>query len=207
MKCPDCTYQIPLDLEQCPHCGRPALFSNVREVEQPDEIESVHERYRQVTAAIAGRGCGAVANAFERATSASCAVIGRSIEEARRLAKADNQGYATFWSLLDAGVRLPEGDHWERLRGLADFELFRNNRDKIRFAALSLNGKCLEHYGEVALQLDERMIEHRATVFEENSAIFFERKRRQGQEPRTRRDTAPAGATAASSRSPSMGRS
>jgi hypothetical protein len=134
-------------------------------------------------AVAAGRGAAATATEFETAAAGSSAVIARPIEEALRLAKSDDQGYATFYALLHAGVRLPEGGRWTRLRGLADSELFGTYRDRIRFAALSLDGTSLPHYGEVCLELNDRMIAHRATVFEENSAVFFERERRKGNEP------------------------
>jgi hypothetical protein len=83
----------------------------------------------------------------------------------------------SFWDLLHAGVRVPDGSRWTWLRGLADWALFTSYRDKIRFASLSVDGACLPHYGEVSLELSENMIAHRATVFEENSAVFFDRHR------------------------------
>ncbi len=183
MNCPACTHEIPADLDRCPHCARPAHFPNVRQVAQPAEIDAVEQRYRHAVAEAAGRGCAGPAHAFESAVATSRAVIGRSFEEAHRLATADNQGYAPFWKLLHAGVRLPDADRWNRLRGQADTELFGQFRDHIRFAALSLDGACLAHYGAVSLELKEDMIAHRATVFEENSAVFFERKRQRGEEP------------------------
>lgn len=183
MDCPDCTHEIPADLAQCPHCARPAHFPNVRQAVQLAEIDAVEQRYQRAMADAAARGCADPARAFESAAGTSRAVIGRSFEEARRLATGDHQGYASFWKLLHAGVRLPDGDRWNRLRGLADTELFGAFRDHIRFAALSLDGACLAHYGAVSLELSEAMIAHRATVFEENSAVFFERKRRLGEEP------------------------
>ncbi len=155
----------------------------MRQAGQPAEIHAVELRYQRAMSDAAGRGCANPARAFESAVATSRAVIGRSFEEARRLATADNQGYAPFWKLLHAGVRLPDDDRWNRLRGQADTELFGQFRDHIRFAALSLDGACLAHYGAVSLELKEDMIAHRATVFEENSAVFFERKRQRGEEP------------------------
>ncbi len=141
------------------------------------------ERYQRAVTEAAARDCADPARAFESTVAGSRAVIGRSIEEARRLATGDDHGYASYWMLLHAGVRLPEGGRWDRLRGLADWELFGSFREHIRFASLSLDGACLSHYGAVSLELSETMIAHRATVFEENSAVFFERKRRIGEEP------------------------
>lgn len=183
MNCPFCTHDVPAVLDHCPHCARPAFFPNVRQVEEPVEIAAVEQRYQRALADSAASGCGAVAGAFEAKAATAQAVIGRPIEEALRLAKADDQAYASYYELLHAGVRLPTGSRWDRLRGIADTELFGTYRDKVRFAALALDGAWLPHYGAVALELKEPMIAHRATVFEENSAVFFERRRTLGEEP------------------------
>jgi hypothetical protein len=100
-----------------------------------------------------------------------------------RLATADDQAYASYYELLHAGVRLPSGEQWDRLRGLADVELFGSYRDKIRFAALSADGSWLTHYGSVAFFLSEAMIAHRTTIFVENSALYFKKQRQLGNEP------------------------
>jgi hypothetical protein len=183
VNCPECTFVVPDALDRCPHCGRPALFPNVRKAEDATEVEAVERRYFEAIARARGRGCETAAKEFEATVATSQAVISRSIEESLRLAKADSEAYATFYELLHAGVRLPDGDHWTRLRGLADWELFGPAQNHIRFAALSADGECLPGYGDVSLQLAESMIAHRATVFEENSAVFFERQRREGHEP------------------------
>lgn len=164
-------------LDHCPHCAMPLLFPNVEQVEEPDELAKVEQFYRDAVTALDQRGCMLIAQAFEAKAAATRAVIGRPIEEALRLAKADDQAYASFWELLHAGVRLPDDERWTWLRGVADSALFTSYRDKIRFAALSVDGACLPHYGEVSLELKESMIAHRATVFKENSAVFFDKKR------------------------------
>jgi hypothetical protein len=73
-------------------------------------------------------------------------------------------------------MQLPENDRWNRLRGIADTILFGDlNKQQIRFAALSLDGLGLESYGDCSMTLRRDMIEHRATVFEENSVMFMKR--------------------------------
>jgi hypothetical protein len=183
MNCSECQHPVAEQLDHCPHCGRPALFPNVRQVEDPAEVDALDQRHANAVADTKTRGCEDAANKFEAAAAAAQAIIARPIEEALRLASADDQAYATYYELLHSGLRLPTGNRWDRLRQLADTELFGSIRGKIRFAALSVDGASLSHYGEVALQLAEPMIEHRATVFEENSAVFFERQRRMGIEP------------------------
>lgn len=183
MDCPDCKNHIPAAMPQCPHCGRPGYPPNLREASEPHEIDAVVTRYEKALAKAEGRGCGDVARHFEILAANAQAIIGRSVEEAQRLATSDNEGYAPFWKLLHAGVRFPASPRWDRLRGLADWELFGAARDEMRFAALSSDGSWAKNYGAVALELAEAMIAHRATVFEENSALFFERCRRNGEEP------------------------
>jgi hypothetical protein len=46
----------------------------------------------------------------------------------------------------------------------------------LHYAALSLDGVGLESYGECTVTLREEMVFHRASCFEENSALIFEEK-------------------------------
>lgn len=184
MDCPHCTYPVSDQATQCPHCGRPALaYPNVTAASRPDEVDALTHRYEQAAAAATTMVGPSLVAELEAAVSASRAVIARPIDEALRLARSDQEAYASFYELLHAGVRLPDNGKWTRLRGLSDWELFGPARDQVRFAALSLDGLSLPTYGDVAMELAEPMIAHRATVFEENSAVYFERQRKAGNEP------------------------
>lgn len=175
--CGRCANDLPDTADHCPHCAWPLSFPNVRRVERPEEVSKLEQRYDGAVKDLERRGCADIARKFVAKAAATRAVIGRPVEEALRLAKSDEQAYASYWDLLHAGVRIPGGSRWDWLRGVADGALFKSYRDKIRFASLSVDGACLPHYGEVSLELSEPMIAHRATVFEENSAIFFDRHR------------------------------
>jgi hypothetical protein len=96
MNCPDCTYEIPTELAHCPHCARPAHFPNVRQASRPEEIDAVDGRYQRAVTEVAARDCADPARTFESAVAGSRAVIGRSIEEARRLATGDDRGHASY---------------------------------------------------------------------------------------------------------------
>jgi len=72
-------------------------------------------------------------------------------------------------------VKLPDGAPWDPLRRLADEALFSGYKEKIRFAALSLDGLGLPHYGECTLVLREELIAHRASLLEDNSALLMKR--------------------------------
>ena len=101
-----------------------------------------------------------------------------------RLLSSDNELYASFYDLVGMGARRPEDTVIELRRLITDDILFPHYRDKIRFAALSLDGRGATRWGECSLVLREKTIEDRTTVFEENS-VGFTRKRKLGVEKPT----------------------
>jgi hypothetical protein len=139
------------------------------------EQQALSQRYDAAMALAATRNCVPCILAFEEKLAGSRAVLNRPIPETERLASSDKQLYATFYGLLEAEVRLPYGDKWDRLRRIADEALFPGYKEKIRFAALTLNGRGLFRFGECSLVLREDMIAHRASLFEENSTLFLKR--------------------------------
>jgi hypothetical protein len=175
LSCASCGHPVPLDWNLCPHCARPSLYPNVRAAEQETEREALAERHRLAVQDAEASGCGEVVRSFEAATGASHAVLSRSLGEVERLANSDRQLYATYYQLLEAEVKLPDGEVWDRLRRLADEALFPNFKERIRFGALSIDGTGLPGYGEWTLVLRDEMIAHRASLLEDNSALLMER--------------------------------
>jgi hypothetical protein len=174
--CNYCKNKIPPSVTVCPHCGRPSLFPNVEAAEADDERAALEVRYQSAQAEGAARGVDSILKDFESALANSSAVIARSVTETQRLATSDHELYATYYQLIGAGVKVPEGSKWDILRVAADAALFPNYKEQIRFAALSLDGAGLFNYGECLLVLKEEMIAHRASVFEENSVTFMGHK-------------------------------
>jgi len=174
-KCTHCGNNIPLSAERCPHCALPGIFPNVRAAEQVEEQEALNKRYQESLQRAASSSCEQVAKDFETALLDSQAVIARSLLDASRLVSSDKQLYATFYQLVEAGVRLPSGSKWDPLREVADSALFPGYKKQVHFAALSLDGWGLSNYGDCFLVLRNQMIGHRASVFEENSVIFMEK--------------------------------
>jgi len=175
LPCKDCGLPVPLGRSDCPHCGRPSLFPNVQAAELDGEQSALAARYRAAIEDAESRGCGEVLRAFESAAGAAQAVLTRPFADVERLASSDRQLQPTYYQLLEAEARLPYGDRWDKLRRLADAALFPGYEKDIRFAALSLDGTGLPSYGECSLVLREDMIAHRASVFDENSALLMER--------------------------------
>lgn len=160
-------------LDQCPHCGA-AAFPHVRLADLPEECRALEQRYREASEEAENRGCGHLVRDLENALSRSEATIARSELETARMVSGDTQLYATFYQLIEAGVRVPEGNKWDLLRSQADTLLFGElYKKEIRFAALTLDGVGLSNYGDYSWIIKENMIANRSTVFEENSALFM----------------------------------
>lgn len=72
-------------------------------------------------------------------------------------------------------MRVPDDDKWDALRRGTDEALFPGQKEKIRFAALTLDVVGVLNYGACQMTLRTPMIAHRASVFEENTAVFMEK--------------------------------
>lgn len=174
--CPDCTNEIPQPAERCPHCGRPGYFWNVISANDVDERAALERRYQAAKADAVSRGADGCLQDFENAVAGSKTVIVRPYHDVLRLATSTRQVYGTYYQQIEADVRLPDGDKWDTLREIADTVLFPKYKKDIRFGALSLDGIGVLNYGTCSITLRDEMISHRASVFEENSAVFVERR-------------------------------
>lgn len=170
--CDHCTYGIPAAAERCPHCALPGLFPNMRAATRSENVAMVEARYHAAVMASKATGREVEVRAFEVALESSVVVIGRSLNEVERLAASDRQGYSTYYQLIEGETRIPDADKWDKLRRIADTTVFPGYEDKIRFAALSLDGVSILSYGDCFLVCSDKMIRHRATVFEENTTMF-----------------------------------
>jgi len=174
--CRGCGYEIPLFRNFCPHCGRHTdWFPNVWAAQSPSEVAALEQRYKRVWQDAASRGASIAVEGFEVAITRSKAVIARPFRELDRLASSDKELFYSYYKLLGAEVRLPHGNQWDNLRSVADEVLFPGYKGEIRFAALSLDGLGLSSYGDCSFVLRDDMIAHRASVFEENSAVFLKK--------------------------------
>jgi hypothetical protein len=173
--CPDCTNEIPQPANWCPHCGRPGHHWNVINANQADERAALQDRYDAAKADALVRGVDVAVQDFETAVGTSKAVLARSVEEVQRLATSNRQLYATYYQLIEDGLKLPDNDEWNVARATTDTVLFPDYKQHIRFAALSLDGVGLSSFGSCSIELRDEMIAHRASVFDENSVLFMER--------------------------------
>lgn len=175
--CEFCRSPLPRSASVCVHCGRPGLYPNVEDAGDPAERAALDRRYQTAHSESASRGAGQALKDFEAAAANSKAVLARSPGDLMRLANSDHDLFATYYQLRKAGIRLPAGDQWDYRRSVADDALFPGYKEQITFAVLSLDGTGLSNYGSCSIVLRSELIEHRASVFEENSVIFTERHR------------------------------
>lgn len=173
--CAECKNDILQPANCCTHCGRPGIFWNVIDADKADERAALRLRYDAAKADALARGADAAVEDFETAISKSTAVLARSVEEVQRLANSSRQVYATYYQLIEAGLKLPDNDEWNSAREITDTVLFPHYKEQIRFAALSLDGVGLSTFGDCSIEFRDEMIAHRASVFDENSVLFMER--------------------------------
>ena len=174
--CNFCGHGLPRGPSSCPHCGQPGRYQNVDDAGAGEEQVALDLRYRSAVADSAARGAEDRLKDFEMAVGKSKAVISRPLDFLQPLAQSDNVLYATYYKLMQAEVRLPEGGKWDILRAVTDEALFTGFKEEIRFAALSLDGVGIFNYGPCSITLREEMISHRASAFEENSVLFMDHR-------------------------------
>lgn len=114
------------------------------------------------------RHCKDVLDRFGAAVLGSRAVISRSLAIVQELVESDKRTYVGFHKQLAAGARVAEDNKFDRIRTQVESALFPNFHSEIIFGCLSLGGSRLTGYGEYAMVIKDKMIAHRATVFDEN---------------------------------------
>jgi len=176
-RCDKCGCEYYYTLERCPHCAHPGNYSNVLIASEKSEVDAVDRRYEKAVRGAERRGCGHQFEDFTKWLQDSHAVVARSYADIDRLAADDNSVQATYYDLVDAGLRLPDGSLWEELRRPADEVLFPTYREKIRCGALSADGVGVINYGHFWMTMRTGFIEHRTSVFDQNSVTFVSENR------------------------------
>ena len=180
-QCRECSLEMPLERDYCPHCGRPRLFPNVDAASTTNEQEALQRRYDSALQAAAQRGCEAQVQAFETAVAQdSQAVMACRQSKLSPMATGDRTLYTTFYELAQFRLLAPpdkeDDPNWNWIRAVSETALFGDAvKRQIHYAALSLNGEGLPNYGECTIILQADMIAHRASVFEENNVLFMQR--------------------------------
>jgi hypothetical protein len=176
MKCPHCSGNVPEHSRLCPNCNCDVGFPNVRAAKRPQELAALELRWKKAHEFAEEKGKEPLLSSFEAAVQTSNAVLCRSLEIANRIVSSDTIFFGTFWLEVEAGIRSPEDNVFDRARRAVDATFFPYYEKEIRFAALSLDGRGPEAYGNCSIVLKDDNIAHRASVCDENTLVFCRRR-------------------------------
>ncbi len=177
-RCDHCLFELPGDALHCPHCcfGQRAL--NVVKAREKSETFELERRYQAAIKDAKRRGCAAQVAQFETEIAADGRlVMGTSKKKLMPLIRGDRDVFATYYDL--EALRFPQPAtgpiDWNTKRPQAEIELLGTHKhiDKLHYAALSLDGESLPHYGDCTIWLAPHMVTHRASLLTENSVICF----------------------------------
>jgi len=177
--CPDCAIVIPDNKVVCPHCGRPARHLNVLCADRVNELEALERNFDESMRQSRKDGIENETNDFFRYCRDSKAVFCAPLRTLLPVINSHVDLFADFYKLAELRCKALDGGkrNWDMLRCTAEAYLLEGkpNSVELLYAALSINERGLESYGECTFVLKEAMIGHRATVFPDNSALYFEK--------------------------------
>ncbi|MCF6103121.1 hypothetical protein [Mesorhizobium muleiense] len=176
--CAVCGSSLPTHVRDCVVCGAAAGFPNVRAAEAQEERQALQQRVDNAfVSAHAGNYSAQLTDFGDAVTQRSTAVIARPLLPLQRLIDNSNLMLMTFYAEMDAGGRTAENNHWDRGREQIDSLVNPLYHRDLHFAALSLDGMGVKHYGDFHINLVSDYIAIRSSVFNENPFKFGQRHR------------------------------
>jgi hypothetical protein len=173
--CTNCGREVPWSERYCPACNSDAGFPNVRLAAAKEEVEALAARVASVKAAADLRGASAELASFAHAAEGSNAVMNRSLGVLQAWLSNDSALFLTFHQQVRSGARLPENSKWDQQRTSAENTINPIFFSHLSYGALALDELGMSYYGPYCITLAEKMIGHRASVFEENPFEFNRR--------------------------------
>lgn len=184
-RCDHCKEDLPIEVIRCKVCGRDAGYPNVRFCERPSEAAALATRYTDALAKAEAKGAAEKLSAFEKAVSASNAVL--VLKKFRMMPFIlSDAPIVSFYKAVAAGSASPANDEWDINRPRNDSSVNPYFHEDITCAALSLTDEGVSWYGEYDISLKSEYIDIRTTVFEENPFGF-------NKKPRATKDPPPPG--------------
>jgi len=172
--CLSCNAPIAYAEDRCVSCDEPVPCPNVIAADKEEEIFALNKRVENATVSAKVGNYQQALNLFSEAAKDSKAVICTNIVNLSRLCKT-SELITNFYNRLGSSCVPNSDDEWEMIRLRVDTTLFPYYYNKIKFAALSLNDHGLSLFGDCHIVLKTDLIKKRATVFEQNSCIFYEK--------------------------------
>ena len=175
MLCPTCNSMVAIAVDRCTTCGANVGFPNVREALETQQMSVLDARYQRALDDASTRMCSSQLAEFEAAVQKSCAVINVDLRDLHFFFTNKNFIYSTYQLAVKGQVRKSAEEINDRQRLAIEGLIFGSYGERIRYAALSLDGSGLNSYGPYSIKLREVAISSRSSLLEENSYAFVER--------------------------------
>jgi hypothetical protein len=138
------------------------------------ESHDLNKRYDTAVESARKQGKYDTLNKFEERMKTTSAVISVKLGFLHFFVADDKQLYTTYQLGVKAQTRKAAAAEDDRHRIAVEGAIFGSYGDKIRYAALSLDGRG-PSYGSYSFRLEEIAVKDRASLLEENSYDFVER--------------------------------
>ena len=175
LDCPNskCNAKIAYHQDHCPVCHEYLGNILIRELLTTKEVMTLQGRYRTAKAMAVDNNALAEVEAFEQAVKADAkAVINVDELFLENFLEDDRTLLSNYRLMTEAQIRTPAARQNHRQRLITESMLFGDNAKDVRYAALSLNGKGLDSYGNCSIRLKSIGMYGKSTLLEENSFDF-----------------------------------
>ena len=175
IKCSNCQGDVPSNLRHCPSCGDDCGYPNVRLASQATAVEALEARFHSAEVSTEARNCLDKLLAFGAGVDRSRAVIARPLNILSDWVENEASIYTSYQRQVASGARVPQDNEWDKVRTQYESALYPNFYVDIVFGSLTLSTGGMSGYGGFSIFLKEKMVAHRASLFEENPHDFVQR--------------------------------
>jgi hypothetical protein len=168
--CKNCGSTVSDSADRCYTCGADIGFPNVRSAQ--GESIALEDRYIRVFDDSHKDGRRDSLARFDESMAKTCAVINIDLRDLHHLLSKPRELYSTYQLGVRSETRKAAEESNDRHRMSVDGLFFGSYGDKIRYAALSLDGRGLKSYGDYSLRLREIVVRDRSSLLEENTYFF-----------------------------------
>jgi hypothetical protein len=166
--CDRCDSEISDQADTCTTCGKSVGAPNVRLARKSEEKSALDERYNKVLEDAKQDSAYQRLTVFDEKMKATCAVVNVDISFLHAFITNEKTLYTSYGLGVKGQLRKPAQSDNDRERLAVEGILFGSYGEKIRYAALSLDGAGVQSYGKYSLKLREVTVSQRATLLEDN---------------------------------------
>ncbi len=173
LHCQDCNHpQSQINLTNCENCGHDLGAPNVNIVSTEDELKTLLKRYDKARDYTRNNGTEDELNRFEDFFNSNVKAIMNLPIHTLDAWIVKSGAYKSYHRAVEEGLRDIADLFNDRKRTTIDSFLYGTYGRDINFAALAINDKGLESYGNCRVILNEDSIKSRSSTLEENSFNF-----------------------------------